>query len=599
MRACTKPKIILLLNQSWVDLLPHKYEFNLLMRGIFFLLSVVIASQVFSQNLPGEKLPKGYFRKPLDIPASLAGNFGELRPNHYHMGLDFKTNRVENLPVHAAADGHVARIKIEPFGFGRAIYIDHPNGYTTVYAHLNSFFPALEAYVKEQQYKQESWSIYLEIPAWLFPVKKGDVIAHSGNTGGSQGPHLHFEIRQSATDVNLNPMLFGMDIPDKTAPAILRLAIYDRNKSTYEQSPVMMPVKKTAKGYMVSAAPVVVHTDKVSFAMTSYDTQSGSANQNGIYEGVLYDNDTEMARFAMKAISYEYTRYINAHIDYKTKAGNGPYLQHLSELPGYVNSIYTKGKSSGVVDLSDREVHHIRIVSKDAYGNASEVKFAVKYVPKGGQPATAKGKMFYPLMVNVGEGSEDCDYYIGEKGLYDSVHIPYSRQASNNPVVVSAVHSIGAAYIPVQEGLVVRIKPVYPLTPEAKNRVVMQRFAGSKKEVVKVEWQGEYAMARFRELGNFQLVLDETPPEIVPVGFKDSSDVSKTAQLVFTVKDNLDQFRRFRAELDGKWLCFSNNKGRYFVYAFDEQCVPGTHHLKISVSDEAGNIATRVFTFTR
>ena len=106
-------------------------------------------------------------------------------------------------------------------------------------------------------------------------------------------------------------------------------------------------------------------------------------------------------------------------------------------------------------------------------------------------------------------------------------------------------------------------------------------------------------MAKFRELGNFQLVLDETPPEIVPVGFKDSSDVSKAAKLVFTVKDNLDQFRRFRAELDGKWLCFSNNKGRYFVYAFDEQCVPGTHHLKISVSDEAGNIATRVFTFTR
>lgn len=599
MCVCAKLKIILLLNQSWVDLLPHKYESDLLMKCIFSLLLAAGISQAFSQNFSGEKFPGGYFRKPLDIAPSLAGNFGELRPNHYHMGLDFKTNHVENLPVHAAADGHVARIKIEPFGFGRAIYIDHPNGYTTVYAHLNSFFPALEAYVKEQQYRQESWSVYLEIPAWLFPVKKGDIIARSGNTGGSQGPHLHFEIRNSATDINLNPMLFGMDIPDKTAPAILRLAIYDRNKSIYEQSPVIMPVKKTAKGYMVSAAPVVVHTDKVSFAMTSYDTQSGSANQNGIYEGILYDNDTEMARFTMKAISYEYTRYINAHIDYKTKAGNGPYLQHLSELPGYVNSIYTKSKSSGVVDLSDKEVHTIRIASKDAYGNASEVKFAVKYVPKAGQPATAKGKMFYPLMVNVGESSEDCDYYIGEKGLYDSVHIGYSRQASNNPAVMSAVHSIGAAYIPVHEGLVVRIKPVKALTPEAKNRIVMQRFAGTKKEVAKVEWQGEYAMAKFRELGNFQLVLDETPPEIIPVGFKDSSNVSKATQLIFTVKDNLDQFKRFRAELDGKWLCFSNNKGRYFVYAFDEQCAPGTHQLKISVSDEAGNMATRVFTFTR
>lgn len=569
------------------------------MRYIFFLLLSIITVQTFSQNLRDKKFPQGYFRNPLDIPASLAGNFGELRPNHYHMGLDFKTNQKENLPVHAAADGYVARIKVEPFGFGRAIYINHPNGYTTLYAHLNRFFPALEAYVKEQQYKQKSWGVSLEIPAWLFPVKKGDVIANSGNTGGSQGPHLHFEIRNTATDTNLNPLLFGMNISDKTAPTILRLAIYDRNKSTYEQSPKIIPVKKTAKGYTVSPAVAVVHTSNVSFAITSYDTQSGSANQNGIYEGIVYDNDIETARFEMRAISYDYTRYINAHIDYKTKANNGPYLQHLSELPGYINSIYTKGKSSGVIDLSDKQVHNIRIESKDAYGNTAALRFAVKYAPPASRPAIEAGKMCYPFMVNVGEGSEDCDYYIGEKGLYDSVRVRYGRQVSTTPAVVSAVHSIGAAYIPVQEGLMVRIKPVKTLTAGEKNRVVMQRFTGRKKEVVKPEWQGDYAAAKFRDFGNFQLVLDETPPEIIPVGFKDSADVSKATRLVFTIKDNLDEFKGFSAELDGKWLCFSNNKGRNFVYDFDEHCLPGAHQLKITVSDEAGNIATRVFIFTR
>ena len=207
--------------------------------------------------------------------------------------------------------------------------------------------------------------------------------------------------------------------------------------------------------------------------------------------------------------------------------------------------------------------------------------------------------MYYPFMVNVGEGSEDCEFYIGERGLYDAAQVAYRRSASANPVVVSAVHAIGADYIPLQEGLIVRIKPDSGLMQEKRSRVVMQRFAGARKEISKPEWQNGWAMGKFSSFGSFQLVLDETPPEIIPIGFKSGQDMSKASRLMFAVKDNLGGIKNFRAELDGKWLRFTNDKGRNFIYVFDEHCTPGAHSLKISVADEAGNTAAQIFTFTR
>src|SRR5258708_1355034 len=199
-----------------------------------------------AQVFPPADYPRGYFRDPLNIPMSLAANFGELRPNHYHMGLDIRTQKKENLPVLAAADGSIVKVVIEPFGFGQAIYLRHPNGFTTVYAHLNAFFPALASYIHQQQYKTETWQGTFDMPPGLFPVKKGSLIAYSGNKGGSQGPHLHFEIRRTAADSTLDPLLFGLPVPDNTPPVIQRRAIYDRGLCLYEKSPQILPVHKPA-----------------------------------------------------------------------------------------------------------------------------------------------------------------------------------------------------------------------------------------------------------------------------------------------------------------------------------------------------------------
>lgn len=628
------------------------------------LVAVPLLGALFSsaQVFPLADYPRGYFRDPLNIPMSLAANFGELRPNHYHMGLDIRTQKKENLPVLAAADGSIVKVVIEPFGFGQAIYLRHPNGFTTVYAHLNEFFPALSSYIHQQQYKRETWQGTFDIPPGLFPVKKGSLIAYSGNKGGSQGPHLHFEIRRTADDTNLNPLLFGLPVPDNTSPVIQRLAIYDRDGSLYEQSPQILPVHKAAAAsssatsggaspasagtpalYSLPAGRITVSSPRVSFAISAFDTQTGSANPNGIFQALLYDNDVPLIGFQMDNISYDDTRNINAHIDYKTRATGGPFLQHLSRLPGYTPpSVYrAAGQSAagspagarppadGVIDLGDGSLHTIRIQVKDAYGNTSELKYQVQY--RASLPARkllpGDGKRFYPGMLD-GFETMDCAFYIGEKSLYDSVFISYKASGypgigTSLPGAISAVHSIGAPFIPLQEPLLVRIRPregsarsaIMGGLPQTgavqgtaqdelssageRDRVVMVNFDGSKKDVVKPEWQGGWASGRFREFGNFQLVEDKEAPVIAPIGILEGALLNKTSRIAFTVKDNLGAIRNFRAELDGKWLCFTNDKGLAFIYKLDEHCLPGRHLLKVTVEDIAGNRATKEYNFTR
>lgn len=566
---------------------------------VLLLCSEMLTAQVFTPAV----YPKGYFRNPLEIPIDLSGNFGELRPNHYHMGLDLKTRARENQPVHAAADGYVARIKIEPAGFGRAIYVNHPNGYTTLYAHLNDFNPKLEAWVKEQQYKQQSWRVFLDVPANLFPVKKGELLAYSGNTGGSQAPHLHFEIRRTADDVNLNPLLFGLPLTDNVPPRILRMGIYDRTRSIYEQAARIFPVKPAGgTRYLTSPELITVSSPLISFAIGAFDTHTGSSNLNGIFESILYVDGQPVVGFQMDNISYNDTRYLNAHIDYRTKAGGGPWLQQLFDLPGYINSIYRNmTPRGGVIDVGDGAIHTIRMEVKDTYLNTSTLECRVQYkAGAGSAPVTSStnNPMFYPLMLD-GFEREDCEFFIGERCLYDSVHIRYSRSVSANAQAVSAQHSIGASYIPLQEPFLIRIQPIRTLTPAQQEKTVMYWFSGSKKDVQKVTWQNNWASARFRDFGNYRLMVDEEPPSIVPIGFADGADLSKATRIAFTVKDNYDKFRNVRPMLDGKWLRFTNDKGRTFIYRFDEQCPPGKHELTIYAEDEAGNATTKTFTFTR
>ncbi len=553
-----------------------------------------------AQVFPNKHYPQGYFIYPVSAKIGLVANFGELRPNHYHMGLDCRTDQTENHRVSAAADGYIAHVRIEPSGFGRAIYINHPNGLTTLYGHLNDFSPALEKYVKQQQYKLESWNIFLDIPPGLFPVKQGDFIAYSGNTGGSQGPHLHFEIRDTKTDKVLNPLLFGLPLPDNIPPAISRLAVYDRTISTYSQTPKLFSLKM-ANGFYSPASPmIIINSDKVSFGISAVDRRNGSSNPNGIFQSILYVDDRPVVGFQLDSISYNETRYENAHIDYKLRASGGPFVEHLSRLPGYPQGVYKDISSDGVIALEDESIHQVRIEVKDANGNTSQVKFSIK---KGGAKSLPAGSSiyqqqeFHPGFVNVFERN-DVMVILGEQDLYDSIGFEYSKRSSADQMAVSDLHAVHTGLVPVHGYFTVKLKLSKFVPLEDLSGIVMERSWGGKKEVVKTKIEGEWFVGRFREFGNFQLLLDKLPP-VIAGGFPENANLSRSSRIVFVVTDNNHSINNFWAELNGKWLRFTNDKGRTFIYKFDEMCPSGENELRVRVDDEAGNRTGKVYHFTR
>ena len=559
-----------------------------------FLLSayILFSAPARAQLFPAKNYPQHYFQWPVGAAIGIAANFGELRPNHYHMGLDCRTDQKENKPVYATADGYIAKVKIEPFGFGRCIYINHPNGYTTVYAHLNAFSPALEKYVTDQQYNLNQWAVFIDIPADLFPVKQGAQIAASGNTGGSQGPHTHFEIRDTKTDKNLNPLLFGMPLEDNISPDIIRLAVYDRTISTYDQTPKIYSLKKVDGVYTPVGGKITAPSDKVSFAITAYDRYTGSTNQNGIYAAAVFDGDERISSFEIDNISYDETRYLNAHIDYRLRATGGPWLQHLSPLPGYANSIYTTDSRKGILTMGGTE-HKLSIFVADANGNTSRMRFLVE--PPANNPVqkqiTATQK-FIPNYVNVFE-NDHVHFYLPENALYDTVNFVYKESANNG----STIYQLHNATIPVHSHFTVNIKADFPIDDTGK--IVMKRSYGSKQDFQKANNNKGWYSASFREFGDFELLVDREPPTIIPVGFRDNMNAAGLGRIVFSVKDNSEDLQSFTALLDGKWLRFSNDKGRNFIYVFDDHCPPGPHVLVVTAIDLVGNKTEKTYNFIR
>jgi hypothetical protein len=551
-----------------------------------------------SQNGGDVKYPKGYFANPLRIPMSLSANFGELRPNHWHMGLDIRTDQKENYPVFASADGYVAHVGIRPLSFGKFIIINHPNGFSTLYAHLNEFYPALEKYVREKQKEKESWSIELDFTDDDFKIKKGEEIAKSGNTGGSQGPHLHFEIRETKTDRSLNPLLFDMPVEDDVPPILLKLAMYDCSVSTYEQTPRLFPLKKTESGYIIPKLAVLkTGFNILSFAIQAVDKFTGSQNYNGIYTARILKDEERIAEFILDEIDYSESEYINAQIDYRFyKAGKG-YFQHISPLPGREERIYHLYNGDGLIHLDDTLQHSITIEVGDANENFSRTSFLIQFKDSLviNRSAKESNNNFVPGNVNVFERT-DFEAYLPERCIYDTIQPIYYRTNSTLPNAVSALHQLNDNSYPVHEEMTIRIKPTMQIKKEWRDKIVIQRNAGN--AMLKPVWQGEWLSAKTGAFGSFIALVDLTPPQLNSIGKGDTVNLSPASRIVFTPTDN-SGIKSFHAQLDGNWLMFSNDKARSWIYNFDEQCPFGVHELKVRIEDIVGNVTEKTWWFKR
>jgi hypothetical protein len=511
------------------------------------------------------------------------------------MGFDIRTAQRENLPVFAAAEGYVSRISIEEGGFGRAIYITHPNGFTTVYAHLNDFYPALQQHITEQQYAKESWQQRLTFTPDQFPVTKGQFIAYSGNTGASAGPHLHFEIRDSQTENNLNPWLFNFGIPDNIRPDIYRLYYYDRRYSTYQISATPVPLKGSNGNYSINGV-LVLATPTVSFAIAAEDKNSASPFRYGIYSANIYWDDTLKCAFKLDDISYNETRYLNASIDYKTKLSGGSYIQHLSRLPGNKSSVFEDTVNTGLINITDTLLHNARIVVKDAAGNSSILNYKVRF-----DPSKMQERYFSQNYLNMQSGvannlkEEEAEVTFSAKAFYDVVPFEYSSQPFTDFRVVSKIHNLHNYKVPVHDFYTARIKADRPLAQDLKERVVMQLISNRRIVTTKGRWINEWMEANFRELGSLRLLIDTVPPTIT-AGWRNGANLSKAKAAAVFVKDNLGSIKNFTAYADGQWLLFVP-KGNNFVHKFDGRLGSGSHELKVIVEDIAGNITERSYSF--
>lgn len=551
-----------------------------------FVLFFLFTTGLFAQ----QPYPQDYFRSPMDIPIHPSGTFGELRTNHFHSGLDFRTEQREGLPVFAAADGYVSRIRVSSYGYGTALYIDHPNGYTTLYAHLQRYAPRIDAYVRAKQYEKKIFDIEMFPPAGEIKVTKGELIGYSGNSGGSGGPHLHFEYRDTKTEWVINPLLFGLDkkMQDTKAPTISGLMVYpisDDAVTNESAKPMLVGMKLQADGTYL--ANKITARGKIGFSISTSDKSTGSVGSNGIYKIETFLNGSPGFNFTFSTFAFNESRYINNFIDYARFYATGQRFQKLFIKTPYSLSLVKNNTSNGQSDITPGEVKNYRIEVSDFHGNKSIINGSIEYSDK---PATvANPKRITPYFVKAGNDhnytKNNVSVFIPANAFYEDFYMDFDVKDS-----ILYLHN---ATVPVHTTVSVSFN-VDHLSKEVLKKTFIAGFTDKKITYNSSVMEDGRLTAKVKTLGNFKLAQDTIAPRIYSPSFAEGKWLTKNDTFSLKISDNLSGIATIDAWLNGKWILMHyDHKTKNIFHNFSDGIVAeGRNDLKVTVTDSVGNSTT-------
>ena len=569
-------------------------------RYFLTLIGLIIGLNCFSQD----SIPKKYFRSPLGIPLYLAGNFGELRSNHFHAGLDMKTQGKEGFKIYAAADGFISRIKISPWGYGKTIYIDHPNGYTTVYAHLQRFKGDIAHKIKQHQHVVESWEIDWYPNDTLMKVNKGDVIALSGNTGGSGGPHLHFEIRETETEFPVNPLLFEFEIKDNIKPLIKSVTLTPLNDTSYvnnKRKTQRFLVTGAAGTYKLKYATPINAYGEIGVGIETIDKLNGYGNRNGIYSIELSKDNEVIYKSEMKKFSFDESRALNSLIDYELFLKDKIRFQRSFIEPNNHLSIYTKEKNNGVVHFSKNDKASFKYLVKDTYGNSATISFNVTGNYNKNQISSvlkvSVDTLFSCLDSNNFE-DQNISLVIPKDALYKDLAFQY-HIADTLAGAITPTYFLHNDFTPLHKAIHVSIK-VGRLSEYLRSKATIVHFDRRKRYYSRGgTWRNNYLTAKSKAFGGFAVMIDTIPPKITPTNIFSNKNMSGNSTITVKIADNLSGIKTYRGSIDGKWVMMEYEAKKAKLFHTFDHLPKGKHNFELTLTDGVGNTSKVSIPFTR
>lgn len=590
-------------------------------KGIYgyFMFLIVVTTFFFIPSVNAQKFQKNYFISPITVPLSLSASFGEIRPNHFHAGIDIRTQQREGLPIIAMADGYISRIKVQGFGYGKMLFVNHLNGYTSVFAHLSGYAPAIAKYLKDSQYNQELFEVDLTVDKNLFKVKQGDTIAFSGNTGSSEGPHIHFEIRETKSDWVVNPLLTGFDIQDHVAPTISKIRFYPLEQSSvfevvtagkkgniskYYYEPFDVGVTGAKGKYQLTGIKSIKVKGTFGVALTTSDRMDNNGFRYGVYSITLRTWKEILFKSTLESMNFYDLRYVNAHIDYEEALDHKAEYQRMFLLPNNHLPIYQVNKDRGRIKLKSTDSLYLTIEVADIHNNTSSLVFKVGYLNKEVSPpaktATKADTNLYkkiPFDKPSFFKTKDFELYFMTNTFYDTLNMLYKKMPKI-PEIYSERHIIGSYKVPIQNYFTIKINAddlPEQLRPKALITSVAPKGKMSSQGGL---YKDGFVESKIRNFGAFAIAVDTVAPVIKPLNIQNNCHMEGIPSIKVKISDAFSGIRSYKGTIDGKWILMEyDKKSQLLVYNFDEPLSSGLHNFCLVVTDNKDNVTTTCLNF--